>query len=230
MLLPSSRVPEAERCFCGEPESAWAMFTGRCWKWCWGFLNDLHGDGIMLSIRGVPVSLSSYACTFKIRVKKKKSPVSPFTDVMVLCHPSGKEAAGLAPLVCAHRCWHQLCSALGQQASGLPACGVNSKWRTTLSPNCPQASAWMICGTSEFLLHTGMLAPHWVTAARPAHGRMRRTASSLRNRPVSAPMPVFRHHQGLVGRLSGKGARRGLGPFLAFSSCVLGFPVSIKIF
>lgn len=110
--------------------------------------------------RGSRLSLSSYACTFKIRVKKKKSPVSPFTDVMVLCHPSGKEAAGLAPLVCAHRCWHQLCSALGQQASGLPACGVNSKWRTTLSPNCPQASAWMICGTSEFLLHTGMLAPH----------------------------------------------------------------------
>ena len=116
------------------------------------------------------LSLESYACkyrdlTFKIRLKKKKkSPVFPFTDVMVLCHPNGKEAAGLAPVVHAHRCWHQLCSALGQQAPGLPVCGMNSKWRTTLSPNCPQAATWIICGTSEFLLHAGKLAPHQVTA------------------------------------------------------------------
>lgn len=68
-------------------------------------------------------------------------------------------------------------------------------------------------------------SPSYCLCVQP--GRMRRTASSLTNRPVSALMSVFRHHQGLEGRLAGKEARRGLGSFLAFSSCVLGFPVSI---
>ena len=94
------------------------------YPWRWDYA--VHQRGSRLSL-----SLESYACkygdlTFKIRVKKK-SRVSPFTNVMVLCHLSGKEAAGLAPLVRAHRCWHQLCSAPGQQAPRLPVCGVKSK-------------------------------------------------------------------------------------------------------
>lgn len=139
------------------------------WRWDYAVHHRLCWNYFFSPV-SLSLSLESYACkyrdlTFKIRFKKKKkSPVFPFTDVMVLCHPNGKEAAGLAPVVHAHRCWHQLCSALGQQAPGLPVCGMNSKWRTTLSPNCPQAATWIICGTSEFLLHAGKLAPHQVTA------------------------------------------------------------------
>ena len=143
---------------------------------------------------------------------------------MVLCHPSAREAAGLDPLLRAHRCWRQLCGALAQRAPGLPVCSSESKWTATLSPNCPQAATWLICGPSEFLLNTGRLA------LPPTHGRMRLTASSLTNRPVSAPMPVFTHQQAWGACLAGKEARRVLGLFLAFLSCVLGFPALIIFF
>lgn len=83
------------------------------------------------------LSLESYACkyrdlTFKIRFKtNKKKPCLPFTDLMVLCHPNGKEGCWPGSSGACPSCWHQLCSALGQQAPGLPVCGMNSKWRTT---------------------------------------------------------------------------------------------------
>lgn len=243
ILLLWSRVPEAERCFCGEPESAWAMLTGQLWKQCWGFLNNLHGDRfpccpseIMLELFFPHVSLSlslwshmpvnTGTWPLKIRFKKKKPclclhwPDGSVPSEWQSCWPGSSGA-----------CPSMLASALQCPGPAGTPDFQSVAWTASGEPRSPKLP--MSCHMDDlwvlrFLLHAGRLTPHPVTACVCNLGGCGgKAASSLMNRPVSALMSVFRHHQGLEGALGRQGSTQGLGSFMLFSSCVLGFPVSI---
>lgn len=133
---------------------------------------------------------------------------------MSVCHLSGKEPAGLPPLVPGWGRSPRLCLAPSQRAPGVPVCWV-SKQRATSFPHCSHAAKWRICVPFEFTLQVGMLAPYRVRTLCSCHLSRQIIAASLLKHGVLVQIPVFTDQKGIAG-LGRQGGLPSRGKFLSF--------------